>query len=124
MEENEEIDPRTVIEWEGFIAEVEDDMLFCRLVDLDPNVHDETLADIPKESFLKLLRESQPDRVDDIIKEDFPRGLIFKLKVDGDAGVTTLTLPPAWTAEDIAEMNRRGEEAAEKWRAAFGDGPE
>lgn len=106
--EEEEIDDRTVVEWEGFIAEVNEDDLFCRLRDLAPDRHDEECMTITKERFIERLRESQPDRVQDVIEEDFPLGLIFNMKVDGLAETVTITLPPAWTAEDIAEKVRRG----------------
>lgn len=110
-------DDRTVVEWEGFIAEVVGDDLFCRMCDIDPDHHDEDHMTITKERFLERLRESQPDRVDDA--RDFPLGLIFYLKVDGVAETVTITLPPPWTAEEIEEAKRRGEEMAEKMKGLW-----
>ncbi len=113
-------DPRSVIEWEGFISENDGDDLFCRLSDTDAPGGDTTeVMTIPKAQFLKLLAESQPERAKEVEEDGFALGLIFRMRVDGDNETVTITLPPPWTEEEIAANRQRGEEMAEAWRQVF-----
>lgn len=118
MMPTDDIDTRMVVEWQGFVSEINGDMLCCRMTDLDAADNYATeIMEISKAKFLNHLTESQPDRVQEFMDGGRLLGVVFNLKVDGNLGITTIHLPPPWTEEEVEDALRRGEEAAEKWKS-------